>query len=171
MMFPSLIPSMEYGENADASTEAVSIGGDLHQGLGDSTKQQSGLAIMPGDRPPHSGEQTGPIIEKRKMWGLGKLEFGDLFSEPLIESFKTDLVAGVLRSDRRRHDAQPEVSYTFYCCRTGEPVHLYFLPDDGALQRTYIATTGSACVTADCKKSARSPPRRFDRKSVSIRSN
>ena len=28
---------MEYGENADASTEAVSISGDLHQGLGDST--------------------------------------------------------------------------------------------------------------------------------------
>ena len=33
-----LIPGMEYGENADASTEAVSISGDLHQGLGDSTK-------------------------------------------------------------------------------------------------------------------------------------
>ena len=32
---------MEYGENADASTEAVSIGGDLHQSLGDRTKQQS----------------------------------------------------------------------------------------------------------------------------------
>jgi hypothetical protein len=41
MMLQSLIPGMEYGENADASTEAVSIGGDLHQGLGDSTKQQS----------------------------------------------------------------------------------------------------------------------------------
>jgi hypothetical protein len=39
MMLQSLIPGMEYGENADASTEAVSIGGDLHQGLGDSTKQ------------------------------------------------------------------------------------------------------------------------------------
>jgi hypothetical protein len=41
MVFQSLIPGMEYGENADASTEAVSIGGDLHQGLGDSTKLQS----------------------------------------------------------------------------------------------------------------------------------
>jgi hypothetical protein len=29
---------------------------------------------------------------------------------------------------------------------------LYFLPDDGAMQRTYSATTGSACVTAVCKK-------------------
>jgi hypothetical protein len=35
MMFQSLIASMEYGENAAASTEAVSIGGDLHLGLGD----------------------------------------------------------------------------------------------------------------------------------------
>ena len=40
-MLQLLIPGMEYGENADASTEAVSISGDLHQGLGDSTKQQS----------------------------------------------------------------------------------------------------------------------------------
>ena len=38
MKLQLLIPGMEYGENADASTEAVSIGGDLHQGLGDSTK-------------------------------------------------------------------------------------------------------------------------------------
>ena len=40
-MLQSLIPGMEYGENADASTEAVSIGGDLHQSLGNRTKQQS----------------------------------------------------------------------------------------------------------------------------------
>ena len=35
MMLQLLIPGMEYGENADASTEAVSISGDLGQGLGD----------------------------------------------------------------------------------------------------------------------------------------
>lgn len=30
-----------------------------------------GLAITPCDRPKYSGEQTGPIIEERKMWRLG----------------------------------------------------------------------------------------------------
>jgi hypothetical protein len=30
MMLQLLIPGMEHGENADASSEAASIGGDLH---------------------------------------------------------------------------------------------------------------------------------------------
>jgi len=51
---------------------------------------------------------------------------------------------------------------------TGDPVRLYFLPDDGGMQRTYSATTGSTCVTADCKQSARSLQRRFYRKLVCV---
>jgi len=35
---------------------------------------------------------------------------------------------------------------------TGEPVRLYFLPDDGGLERTYSATSGSACVYCRSRK-------------------
>jgi len=49
---------------------------------------------------------------------------------------------------------------------TGEPVRLYFLPDDGGLERTYSATSDSACANADCERSARSLQCWFHRKSV-----
>ena len=59
---------------------------------------------------------------------------------------------GSMRVPQRGHNcaARSEIHVLIYVgLGTG---CLYFLPDDGALQRTYSATTGSACVTADCKK-------------------